>query len=143
MIIRKKYEDLTLNQLYDILQARNAVFIVEQTCPYQDIDGVDPDCTHVMLYEGEDLKAYARVFEKRDEPGTAQIGRVLTLERGKGYGNQVLEECIDCALNDYGMTSMYLEAQVYAVGYYKKHGFQVCSEVFLEDDIPHVQMRRK
>ena len=141
-IVKKEFNELTVEELYEILRVRNAVFIVEQECPYQDIDGLDQVSTHIMLIDDGALKAYARVFLKRDEDNVAQIGRVITTDRGKGYGNIVLDAAISCAENDYKLKDMYLEAQVYAIGYYKKHGFEVCSEEFLEDGIPHVQMRR-
>ena len=141
-VLVRRFKELSNEELYDILRVRNAVFIVEQECPYQDIDGVDPDAIHIMVYDGDELKAYSRVFEKSGERETAQIGRVLTMERGKGYGNVVLRESIVCAESILQKQKQYLEAQTYATGYYEKHGFSIVSDVFLEDGIPHVMMRR-
>ena len=135
----KFFDQLTTNELYEILQARTAVFIVEQACSYQDIDGVDRQALHITLREDGRLLAYQRLFH-RDEH-TAQIGRVLATERRKGYASMVLKEGVRAAREQLGKRSVYLEAQTYAMDLYAKEGFRPISEEFLEDNIPHVAMQ--
>lgn len=134
----KTFDRLSTGELYDILAARCAVFIVEQNCPYQDIDGTDRDAVHIWLEDEGKIKAYLRVFEK--DAATAQIGRVITLDRGKGFGRTVLKEGITACRETLGKSRIYLEAQCYATGFYEKEGFVCFGEEFLEDDIPHIRM---
>lgn len=135
----KFFDQLTTNELYEILQARTAVFIVEQACSYQDVDGVDRQALHITLREDGKLLAYLRVFSHDED--TAQIGRVLATERRKGYAAAVLREGIRAAREILGKKAVYLEAQTYAMPLYEKEGFRPISEEFLEDGIPHVAMR--
>lgn len=139
----KTFAELTAEELYEILRTREAVFIVEQNCPYPEVDGKDYDAVH-YFYRGDDgrVVAYLRLFYKHDEPGTVQIGRMVTTMRGIGLGRKLLHEGIDYALGHMHPEGFYLEAQQYAIGFYEKEGFRVTSEPFLEDGIPHVQMRR-
>ncbi len=134
----KTFDQLSTNELYDILAARCAVFIVEQNCPYQDIDGTDRDAVHIWLEEESKIKAYLRVFEK--DADTAQIGRVITLDRGKGFGRIVLKEGVKACGEILHKEKIYLEAQCYATGFYEKEGFVAFGEEFLEDGIPHIKM---
>ena len=143
-ILCKHFDELTNRELYEILKARSAVFVVEQNCPYQDIDGLDVFSHHLFISrEDQSVAACLRVFRKPDEPGIAQIGRVVTTQRGSGLGRRILHAGVEKAFRDYHAEGIYLEAQVYAIGYYQKEGFEVVSEPFLEDHIPHVQMRLK
>ena len=135
----KSFDQLTCGELYEILQARTAIFIVEQACSYQDIDGVDRQALHITLREDGKLLAYLRLFS-RDE-NTAQIGRVLATERRKGYAAAVLREGIRAAREILGKKAVYLEAQTYAMDLYAKEGVRPISEEFLEDNIPHVAMQ--
>ena len=135
----KSFDQLTRGELYEILQARTAIFIVEQACSYQDIDGVDRQALHITLREDGRLLAYLRLFH-RDEH-TAQIGRVLATERRKGYASMVLKEGVRAAREQLGKRSVYLEAQTYAMDLYAKEGFRPIPEEFLEDNIPHVAMQ--
>ena len=134
----KTFEQLSRRELYEILKARSAVFVVEQTCPYQDIDGGDYDSLHVYLEENGEILAYLRCYVQDEE--TARIGRVLTLARGQGYGIPLMEAGISAVKEHYSAKSIYIEAQCYAIGFYEKAGFRVVSEEFLEDNIPHVKM---
>lgn len=140
--VQKTFDELTNRELYEILRAREAVFVVEQNCPYYDIDGLDYPSLH-MFYKDEDgsVQACLRIFEKVDEPGTMQIGRVVTVARGIGLGGKILHRAVEWVRENGNATGIYLEAQQYAIGYYAKEGFQVTSDPFLEDGIPHVQMR--
>ena len=136
----KAFTELTLQELYEILALRNEIFVVEQNCPYQDIDRRDQEALHVMGWEGGALKAYLRVFRKSEEE--AAIGRVLAVERRKGYASEVLRVGIMAAKDRLGMDRIYREAQTYARSLYEKQGFVQCGEEFLEDGIPHIPMRK-
>lgn len=141
----KTFSELTAAELYEILRLREAVFIVEQNCPYPEADGKDPGAIHLWC-PGDDgrMKAYLRLYFKKDEPGTVQVGRVVTSSdaRGTGLGRKILHEGVEYAVQEMGAERLYLEAQVYAIGFYEKEGFEVSSGEFLEDGIPHVEMRR-
>lgn len=139
----KRFEELTTEELYEILRIRSEVFVVEQTCIYQDMDGKDKNAWHVYLTDEGEIKAYLRVLDRGVSFDEAAIGRVLTTERGKGYGNHILQAGIDTAREKLGADEIKIEAQVYARGYYEKFGFQKISEEFLEDGIPHIQMLLK
>jgi len=140
----KSYGQLTREELYAILRARQEVFVVEQRCAYRDIDGLDENGLHLYLTDGEGrLAAYLRLLPRADEPGTVHMGRVLTLERGAGLGGRLLKAGIALARERMDAREIYIEAQSYAAPFYAREGFQICSEEFLEDGIPHVQMRLK
>ena len=142
----KTFPELTSAELYEILRTREAVFIVEQDCPYPEADGRDYDAVHYFFLENDGrVKAYLRLFPKPDEPGTIQVGRMVTAGsvRGTGLGRRLLHEGVQYAIEKMGAERLYLEAQVYATGFYQKEGFAVCSGEFLEDGIPHVRMRRE
>lgn len=142
--IVKTFDELTARELYAILQARSAVFVEEQQCAYQDIDGVDQLATHLWYRDaGHPVPAYARVFGKQDEPNTMVIGRVLTIARGTGLGARLLHDAVALArqMNPHA-NEIWMEAQRYAIGFYEREGFRVTSDPFLEDGIEHVEMRR-
>lgn len=141
LFVSKFFNDLTTRELYEILKARSEIFVVEQNCVYQDIDDVDYRSIHIFSEEEGKVTAYLRAFMKKD--GVAQIGRVLTLEHGKGLGGMLLKEGIRQVCEKLNPEKIYLDAQCYAVGYYAREGFQICSEEFLEDGIPHVGMLLK
>ena len=139
-VVNKAFDELTTRELYALLKARSEVFVVEQSCVYQDLDDVDLHSRHVMLLDDGKICAYLRVFMKNEATGIAAIGRVLTLKRGVGLGRHCMIEGIRCAKEYLDADSILIEAQVYAIGFYEKLGFKVCSEEFLEDGIPHVKM---
>lgn len=139
MISIKAYEELTRDEMYRMMRARQDVFIVEQNCVYPDIDDTDLRSTFVLLEEGGRHLASLRLFDKDPEKKIMQIGRVLTMVRGKGYGAAVLHEGIETAKQKRA-SKIYIEAQTYAVGFYEREGFRVTSGEFLEDGIPHVCM---
>ena len=136
----KFFDELTVSELYEILKARAAIFVVEQNCVYQDIDGVDVRSLHVFYESDGTVEAYLRLFPKPDEEGTVQMGRVLTVHHGRGLGGILLKDGIRLARDRMNAKKIFLEAQCYAVGYYAREGFRICSEEFLEDGIPHVAM---
>ena len=139
-VIVKKFSELSTEELYSIMELRVAVFVVEQNCPYLEIDGLDRDAVHVWLEEGGRILAYLRVMDRGVESEYVSIGRLLAAERRKGYGTRILSEGIRVAREYFGADRIYLEAQVYARGLYEKQGFKAVSEEFLLDGIPHVKM---
>ncbi len=135
----KFFDELTITELYEILRSRSEIFVVEQNCIYQDIDGLDYRSLHVFYEEDGRVMACLRAFTR--EEGTVQIGRVLTLKHGKGYGERLLREGIQEVRKKLGPQRIVIEAQCYAIGFYEKAGFHVCSGEYLEDGIPHVGMQ--
>lgn len=133
------FDELTTKELYAILKARAAVFIVEQNCQYQDMDDIDFAATHVTLLKDDEIVAYARVFCD-GHADTWHIGRVLTVWRGMGYGIPLMNEAIKVA-KEAGAKSVEIDAQSYAIGFYEKVGFQVCSDEYLIDGILHKRMK--
>ncbi|MCR5544923.1 MAG: GNAT family N-acetyltransferase [Lachnospiraceae bacterium] len=139
----KKFKDLSLHELYEILKTRAEIFVVEQDCVYQDLDDKDQDAIHVFSWnESGRISSCLRVFWKDEKDGIAQIGRVVTLEHGTGLGGRLLHKGVELAVETLRAKKIYLEAQQYAIGYYGKEGFEVVSEPFLEDGILHVKMER-
>ena len=135
----KPFEELTTRELYEILKVRAAVFVVEQEICYQDMDDIDFSATHVALWCDNQIVAYSRVF-KDEAPGAWHIGRVLTTQRNKNYGLQVMKEAIKVA-KILGAEQIKIEAQSYATGFYEKLGFRICSDEFLIDGIWHKRMQ--
>ena len=132
------FEELTTLELYEILKVRSVVFVVEQNCPYQDLDDLDLYANHITLWCGNAIMAYSRVFKDPDTD-MWHIGRVLSTQRNQNYGLQVMKESIKLA-ETLGACHIEIEAQCYAIGFYEKVGFQVCSDPFLLDGIPHQKM---
>ena len=135
----KHFTQLSTDELYELLKLRSAVFVVEQTCIYQDIDGKDKDAFHVFAKDEKgEIKACLRFFEKDGD--TAYMGRVITVDRGTGMGAKLLKAGIEAVKANTDKKQIYLEAQSYAVGFYEKAGFAVIGEEFDEDGIPHKPM---
>ncbi|MBP5306244.1 MAG: GNAT family N-acetyltransferase [Lachnospiraceae bacterium] len=142
-LIVKHFSELNTTELYEILKTRAEIFVVEQNCPYQDLDDRDQNALHVFCWNDEGrVAATLRVFMKEGEPGVAVIGRVVTLVHGTGLGGRILHKAVELARDYYKAKKINIHAQQYAIGYYAKEGFEVTSEPFLEDDIPHVEMER-
>lgn len=138
----KLFAELSTSELYEILKSRAQIFVVEQNCVYQDLDDVDKISTHFFYQNGSGLiEAYLRVFPISDMPGCVQIGRVLTLHHGSGLGGELLHQTITYLKKNNLAHTIFLDAQVYAKGFYEQENFQICSDEFLEDGIPHVRMR--
>lgn len=133
----KSFDELTKKELYEILRLRVEVFVVEQKCPYPEIDGKDYEATHIYLENEGEILAYARVYE---EEGEVHIGRVIAKERRKGHGSLILNEAIKAACEKYQAEKIIIEAQTYAKEFYEKVGFKQRSQTFLMDDIEHIKM---
>ncbi|MDF1795091.1 MAG: GNAT family N-acetyltransferase [Coxiellaceae bacterium] len=135
------FESLNNQQLYQLLQLRSAVFVVEQQCIYQDLDGIDQQSWHLLGYEDEQLVVYLRIFIDNNQ---SVIGRIVTAQshRGKGLGKEMMQQAMDYIQlhNDRFPQKIYLMAQHYLEGFYQSFGFETTSEPFDEDGIPHIDM---
>lgn len=140
-LVVKHFSQLTADELADLYRLRVAVFVVEQKCPYQEVDLADKAAYHVWLRNGEGIQAYLRVLPAGTNFDEPSIGRVIAVKRRCGLGSRILRAGIQVARERLGAGSIVLEAQVYARGLYEKQGFVPVSEEFLEDGIPHIRMR--
>lgn len=141
-IIIKAFEELTNVELYEILRLRSEVFVVEQSCIYQDIDGKDPACHHVMLYIGNSLAAYSRVVPAGLSFREISLGRVLVNPnfRGLGLGKTIVKEAIEACYAILGKGDIKIGAQYYLLAMYQSLGFEPQGETYDEDGIEHVDM---
>ena len=139
-LVIKKFNELTIEELHEILKVRVAVFVVEQNCPYQEVDDKDKYSYHVYYRDENGIQAYLRVIEKNNDSDEVAIGRVIAIKRRCGLGTKILEEGIKVAKNYMKANKIVLEAQTYARELYEKLGFKQTSEEFLEDGIPHIKM---
>ncbi|MDX2361190.1 MAG: GNAT family N-acetyltransferase [Crocinitomicaceae bacterium] len=140
----KPYIDLTLNEFHDIIALRMKIFVVEQDCPYQDLDGKDKKSYHLIGRNGMgDIVATARIMPPGLGYDDAAIGRVVVDEelRGKGLGHGIMKECIKYALVEFGKAPIMISAQKHLEKYYGQHDFVSTGNEYLEDGIPHVEMR--
>ena len=140
-LVVKHFKELTVEELAEIYKLRVSVFVVEQHCPYQEVDDADKAAYHLWLKDEDGIEAYARALP----PGTtfpeAAIGRVIAVKRRCGLGSQIVKAAIDTAVEKFGAEKITIEAQVYARSLYEKAGFRQISEPFLEDGIPHIKMQ--
>lgn len=141
----KPFDALTLAELYALLQLRSEVFVVEQTCAFQDIDGHDQAAYHLLGYTAAgELAAYARLFAAGRSYDQASIGRVVTSprHRGAGLGRELLRQAIGQCEALFGRQPIKIGAQQYLRAFYESFGFVAEGEGYLEDGIPHVHMVR-
>ena len=136
----KKFNELTLNELYEILKARIQIFTVEQNCPYQDLDGKDIDCYHVFYSENGKILAYCRIAPKGLIYENVTIGRVITVARGTGLGKKLMHAAFETAKEKFSAATVSIGAQIQAQGFYEKCGFIPTDKKYTEDGIPHVMM---
>lgn len=140
-LIVKHFSELSAEELFEIYKLRVSVFIVEQSCPYQDIDDADKSAYHVWLRDEDGIEAYARVLPAGVAFPTAAFGRVIAVKRRCGLGTKIVAAAIETARDKLGADMITIEAQVYARSLYENLGFSQTSEEFLEDGIPHIQMQ--
>lgn len=140
-LIVKHFSELSAEELFEIYKLRVSVFIVEQSCPYQDIDDADKSAYHVWLRDVDGIEAYARVLPAGVVFPTAAFGRVIAVKRRCGLGTKIVAAAIETARDKLGADMITIEAQVYARSLYENLGFRQTSEEFLEDGIPHIQMQ--
>ncbi len=137
----KEYSELTLDQFYDIVLLRETVFIVEQGCPFHEVDAKDQMCTHAFLEDDEGkIVAYSRIYEDESERGAAIIGRVVVNQRGRGLGKKVMDLAIKVAREKYQAKKINLCGQVAVRGFYEKLGFVACSKEYMHEGRMHVDM---
>lgn len=143
----KHFRDLTTTELYQILQLRNEVFIVEQNCPFQDLDDKDFYSFHFMGFDTDTQKivAYTRLLPPGVSYSEASIGRVVTspMARGTGIGKVLMQKSIDTLEEMFASANIRIGAQLYLKNFYESFGFQQDSEVYLEDGIEHILMIRE
>jgi ElaA protein len=139
----KLYKELTVDELYLILQLRNSVFIVEQNCPYQDLDNKDRKSMHLWAVNDKgEVLAYSRLLPQGVSYPQASIGRVVTgiQSRGLGLGRELMQQSLDVLYNLWGMQPVRIGAQLYLKVFYESLGFIQTSEAYMEDGIPHIEM---
>ena len=139
-LVVKHFSELSAEELFEIYKLRVSVFVVEQECPYQEVDDADKSAYHVWLRDEDGIEAYARVLPAGVAFQTAAIGRVIAVKRRCGLGTKIVSAAIDTARDRLGADKITIEAQVYARTLYEKAGFRQTSEEFLEDGIPHIRM---
>ncbi len=141
----KNFHELGLDELYNILQLRAEVFVVEQDCVYQDIDGKDEKALHILGWDGDQLVAYTRCFKPGDYFEMASIGRVIVKQnyRKYGYGHEIMKASIAEIQQRYQTKKIKLSAQQYLTKFYESHGFEQTGEGYLEDGIPHIAMVKR
>ncbi len=137
---KKMFSELTAEELYELLRIRSEVFVVEQNCVYQDMDGDDQASVHLWLTDQDRVVALCRVCPAGTHMKEVSIGRVITTERGKGYGKRIMLAGIEAAKEHFGATAIEIEAQEYAKGFYEQVGFRKSSDPFILDGIPHIKM---
>lgn len=140
-LVIKHFTELTADELFEIYKLRCTVFIVEQTCIYQDVDDFDRIAYHLWLRDEEGIQAYARVLPPGATFPEASLGRVIAVKRRCGLGTRIVEAAIKTARDMFNADILTIEAQVYARSLYEKLGFIQSSEEFVEDGIPHIQMQ--
>ena len=136
----KEFDELTTDELYRILALRVSVFVVDQNCPYQEVDGKDRRGCHLWLEDEDGIQAYLRVLDKGVSFPAASIGRVIAVKRRQGLGTRIVKEGIRVAKERFGADAITIEAQTYARKLYENLGFRQTSEEFLDEGIPHIQM---
>lgn len=138
----KSFKELTKHELYNILQLRSEVFVVEQDCVYQDLDGKDEKSLHVIGFKNKKVVAYTRIFKPGDYFELASIGRVVVAknERHHKYGFDIMNASIEAIKEYFKETSIKISAQVYLKNFYNYLGFKSLGNEYLEDNIPHIAM---
>lgn len=140
----KPFKKLSSEELYQILRLRSEVFVVEQNCVYQDIDGKDQKALHVIGGFEDKIVAYARIFNAGAYFDNASIGRVIVDAnyRDRKWGHDLIKASISGISEYFGESQITISAQLYLQKFYESHGFVVIGETYLEDGIPHIEMLR-
>jgi|TARA_B110000971_G_scaffold182547_1_gene189700 ElaA protein len=139
----KNFNELSINELYDLLQLRSEVFVVEQNCVYQDIDGKDQKSLHVIGKKNNKIVAYTRLFKPGDYFKESSIGRVVVNDKSRhlNYGSLIMDASITAIKNKFKTKEIKISAQLYLEKFYNKFGFKSKGKSYLEDGIPHVEMK--
>ena len=138
-----KLEEMEPVLLYDMLALREAIFVVEQSCIYHELDGLDKIAAHLLVLHGETPVACLRLLPSNEEQPRVRIGRVAVSQRlrKQGLARRMLENAVTEARRGPSSCGVFLSAQTYLKGFYESLGFQVCGDEFLEDGIPHIPMQ--
>lgn len=138
----KSFSELTVLEYHHIMMVRVAVFVVEQECPYQEVDETDLSATHFWLEEEGKLLAYARIYQTE---GQLHIGRVLVAPqaRHQKLGSHLIRQVVDWIEENYPNRPIEISAQAHLQAFYGQVGFQPISAVYLEDNIPHIDMKKE
>ncbi|MFY9242331.1 MAG: GNAT family N-acetyltransferase [Polaribacter sp.] len=141
----KTFSELTTTELYQILQLRAEVFVVEQDCVYQDVDFKDQKALHVFGLKNDKIVAYTRIFKPGDYFENSSIGRVVVaaLERKFGFGHEIMKASIKVIKDHFNEDTITISAQKYLKKFYESHNFIQVGEEYLEDGIPHIRMDTK
>lgn len=138
------FDALTLTELYELLQLRSEVFVVEQDCVFQDMDGFDAEAMHLLGMSGDTLVTYARCFAAGVKFKEASVGRLITRSklRGSGAGHVLVRRAIDSVTQQWGPQAIRIGAQARLENFYRQHGFETTGAPYIEDGIPHIEMLR-
>lgn len=139
--IVKPFSELSTKEFYEIVKLRIAIFVVEQNCPYQEVDDQDEVAIHTWLQEGQEIVGYTRIMDRGE---MAVMGRVIVNPkyRGQKLGKQLIDNTLEVIAKTYPGKEIVIGAQAHLVDFYGSSGFEVISEIYLEDDIPHVKMKK-
>lgn len=137
----KSFDELTVDEIYEILKLRDEIFIVEQNCPYLDIDGKDKLARHLFACENGDVVAASRILPENVSYDDMAIGRIVVKKeyRGRGIAKEMMNKAIDYIINDLKKSKIRLSGQAYLEGFYTDLGFKKVSQCYLEDGIPHFE----
>lgn len=140
----KSFEELTTQELYKIIRARVEVFVIEQDTPYQDLDNYDQKALHIWAEQDGELLAYCRIFDKGIKYSETSIGRVLTTAnaRKKGLGKELISIAIENIEKLFKTSEIRISAQDYLIKFYSDFGFVDTGRKYLEDNLPHTEMKR-
>ena len=141
-IVIKYFHELTTQELYNILQLRSEVFVVEQNCIYQDIDGKDQKAAHIFIEQNKDILAYSRIFDESEYFENPSIGRVVVKKekRGKELGKKIMIEGAKYIKATFTNKKIEISAQKYLKDFYSELGYKFTGNEYLEDGIPHIRM---
>jgi len=139
-----RFENLDTIKLYKILHLRAEVFVVEQNAAYLDLDNKDQKAIHIQGYQNNNLCAYCRIFKRGDYFDDASIGRVVVADeyRQHKYGHILMEKGIETLEKEWQESKITISAQYHLKKFYMSHGFEQTSDTYLEDGIPHIEMKR-
>ena len=144
-ILVKNFDELTVYELYELLQLRSEIFVVEQDCVYQDLDSKDDKALHIIGKKDGKIVAYTRCFKSGIYFEEASIGRVVVDAeyRKYGYGHDIMKASVNVIESHYNTSTIKLSGQTYLTKFYESHGFKQIGEGYLEDGIPHIAMIKK
>ena len=140
----KSFDTLTSQELYEILALRSEIFIVEQNVPYQDLDGKDLDAIHIFAKDNGTVVAAIRILKPGVSYPEASFGRVVVKEsyRGKKMSSIMIQKGLELMETKWNVKQVRISAQAYLQKYYATFGFEVQSEIYIEDQLPHIEMAK-